>query len=231
MLLKQLLPKKIKTSLILLKRRWKDVGIQFALTKSNLTSNFSISTTQEIKQGLFFENKVQNITLASQKINDIYINPNEIFSFWKIVGPTTPKRGFKEGRNIVNGIVSKEFGGGICQLSSIIYHTAIKADLEITERFNHSVDIYQEDDRFTPLGADATVVYGYKDLRIKNNTTFPIRFDFQITNNIITCTIFSETAIIEKEVVFERDYATDKKVIVSTIIDNLPKYKSEYKLP
>ncbi|MDI9311652.1 MAG: VanW family protein [Limnohabitans sp.] len=231
MLLKQLLPKKIKTSLILLKRRWKDGGIQFALTKSNLTSNFIISTTQEIKQGLYFENKVQNITLASQKINNLCIKPNETFSFWKIVGPTTPKRGFKEGRNIVNGIVSKEFGGGICQLSSIIYHTALKADLEIIERFNHSVDIYKEDERFTPLGADATVVYGYKDLRIKNNSSFPIRFDFQITNNIITCSIFSETAIIEKEVVFERDYATDKKVIVSTIINDLPKYKSEYKLP
>lgn len=231
MLLKQLLPKKIKTSLVLLKRRWKDVGIQFAFTKSNSTSNFIISTTQEIKQGLFFENKVQNITLASQKINTVCISPNETFSFWKIVGPTTPKRGFKEGRNIVNGIVSKEFGGGICQLSSIIYHTALKANLEIIERFNHSVDIYQEDERFTPLGADATVVYGYKDLRIKNNTSVPLHFTFHIVNNKITCNLFSERFIEEKEICFERDYTTDKKVIVITKIDDLPKYKSEYMLP
>lgn len=229
MFLKKLIPKTLKRSLVILKRRWKDSEIKFALTKSNFTSNYSISSTQEIKQGLFFENKIQNIILASKKIDKICIYPNEIFSFWKIVGPTTSKKGFKEGRNIVNGIVSKEYGGGICQLSSIIYHTALKADLEIIERFNHSVDIYQEEERFTPLGADATVVYGYKDLRIKNNTSSPLYFSFQIWKNTIICNLFSERFIAEKEVSFQRDYSNDKKVIVSTKIDNRTKYKSEYK--
>lgn len=228
MYLKKLIPKNLKISLLVLKRKWSDSNTKFAIKKSNFTSNYIVSTTQEIKQGMYFENKVQNIRIASEKINEICINPDEVFSFWKIVGPTTSKNGFKEGRNIVNGKVSKEFGGGICQLSSIIYHTSLKADLEILERFNHSVDIYKEDERFTPLGADATVVYGYKDLRIKNNTSFPIRFSFEIVDNLLTCQLISKENISEKEVVFERDYSVNKKVIVTTKVNNISKYNSDY---
>jgi hypothetical protein len=51
-----------------------------------------------------------------------------------------------------------------------VYHIGIIAGLDIIERYNHSVDIYTDDTRFAPLGTDATVVYGYKDLRIRNNT-------------------------------------------------------------
>jgi len=60
-----------------------------------------------------------------------------------------------------------DYGGGLCQLSGIIYHAVLEAGLEILERHPHSLDIYTATTRYTPLGSDAAVVYGHKDLRFK----------------------------------------------------------------
>ena len=56
------------------------------------------------------------------------------------------------------------------------------AGLSIVERFNHFVDIYSDETRYSPLGMDATVVYPQKDLIIKNPYHFPLRFEFKITD-------------------------------------------------
>ena len=219
--LKALIPKSFKLKFRLIKRFLSDRSIDFA-DKSNLTKSFSnsIATTQEIKQGAFFENKIHNIKTASSKVESIIINPNQVFSFWKIVGSPTKKNGFKKGRNIIKRKVSEEIGGGLCQLSSILYITSLKANLEILERHNHSVDIYKEEERFTPLGADATVVYGYKDLRIKNNYEFPIQFRFSYTKNQIICNLESLKKIDEKKLDFIRNYK-ENSIEVSTTINTI----------
>ncbi len=220
MKLKALIPKKIKTKAQIFRRFWSDRNIAFA-GKDHFKISFqnSISTKQEIKNGAFFENKLHNITIASYKIEPVLIQPNEFFSFWKIVGEPNRKNNFRAGRNILNGKVSEEIGGGLCQLSSIIYFTALKTNLEITERHNHSLDIYNEEERFTPLGADATVVYGYKDLRIKNTLPFPVKFSFTFEENFISCHLLSTEKIDENQLDFNRNYK-EKTIEVSTTKNN-----------
>jgi len=219
--LKALIPKSVKLKFRLILRLISDRSVNFAdRTISKEPFPNSISTIQEIKQGAFFENKVQNIKNGSIKVESIVINPNQVFSFWKAVGPPTEKNGFKKGRNIINGKVSEEIGGGLCQLSSILYITSLKANLETLERHNHSVDIYKEEERFTPLGADATVVYGYKDLRIKNTYDFPIKFSFSYFDNQIICNLESLIKIDETKLDFIRIYK-EKKIEVSTTINSI----------
>lgn len=189
---------------------------------------FSINTEQEIKNGTFLDNKIHNLKLASNSINQIIIYPNEIFSFWKIVKKPSEKNGFKKGRNIVNQKVSEEIGGGLCQLSGIIYHTSLKANLEIVERQNHSIDIYTEAERFTPLGADATVVFGYKDLRIKNNLAFPIQFNIEICNQKIICSLKSVEKIKEHVIEFtlyEKATSSEVATFSNTIRIAVSSYK------
>lgn len=229
-MIKKLIPYSIKIKYQLFKRFFKDYQTKFATKKATINSKFEIKTIQEIKQGQFFENKFHNIQHASKKIESIIIEPQEIFSFWKIIGNTTVKNNYKVGRNIVNGKITEQIGGGICQLSSIIYLTALKANLKIIERHNHSVDIYNEADRFTPLGADSTVVYGYKDLRIKNNLKYPIQFKFEFNNNFITCKLVAQTEIISFEIEFLREYQINGIVKVKTIINGIEQYQSIYKL-
>jgi vancomycin resistance protein VanW len=223
------IPKKIKLKFRLLKRYLTDRKIDFALT-SNRNTCFQnlISTKQVIKKGAFYENKVHNIKNAATKIESIIVCPNQVFSFWKIVGAPSKKNKYKIGRNIINGKVSEEIGGGLCQLSSIIYSTVLKANLEILERYNHSVDIYQEEERFTPLGSDATVVYGYKDLRFKNGFKFPLKFSFSFIEHEIICNLESFEKIEEKQLGFIRKYTADY-VEVSTTLNNKHHCFSKYK--
>lgn len=224
-----LIPKKIKLKFRLLKRYLLDRRINFALTYNrNTCFQNLISTKQVLKKGAFFENKVHNIKIAASKIESLIIYPNQVFSFWKIVGSPSKKNKYKIGRNIINGIVSEEIGGGLCQLSSIIYITALKANLEILERYNHSVDIYKEEERFTPLGSDATVVFGYKDLRIKNCFKFPIIFSFSYFEHQIICNLESFEKIEEKQLDFIRKYTVDY-VVVSTTLNNKHHCISKYK--
>ena len=76
--------------------------------------------------------------------------------------------------------------------------------MKIIERHNHSFDIYTDETRFTPLGADATVVFGYKDLRILNNYAFPIAFHFEIEENELKVALKSEGLIAKQTIEFQK---------------------------
>ncbi|MBJ9372394.1 VanW family protein [Acinetobacter sp. TGL-Y2] len=170
----------------------------FALTQQNLwLSEYQISTSQEIKSNAYFANKIHNIDLAIQTLNGVIIQPQQIFSFWHLVKAPTLKNGYKAGRNLVNGIISEDLGGGICQISSSLYISALKAGLVIVERHSHSIDIYQEHERFTPLGSDATVVYGYKDLQFQNNLNIPLQIQVLRQHNQLITHLVSLDAIQE----------------------------------
>ncbi len=131
-------------------------------------------------------NKIHNLSAAIDKLNNIIIPPGQVFSFWKLIGTPSEKNGYKKSRSIIKGELEAAVGGGLCQLSGLIYFLAIKAGLTITERHTHSLDIYTEEERFTPLGSDATVVYGYKDLRFVNPFTFSVCLQFGIGENMLT---------------------------------------------
>ncbi len=228
--LRSVIPKNIKIQLQVLKRFWLDRNLVFSKeSELKVDFSFSISTVQEMKKGAFFDNKVHNIFNGFMKVEKIIIKPNEIFSFWKIVGKPNSKNNFRTGRNIIKGKISEEIGGGLCQLSSIIYVTALKTNLEIVERFNHSVDIYKEEERFTPLGADATIVFVYKDLRIKNNYPFSIKFSFEIIENQIVCSLLSQEKIDEFDLDFIRNYS-ENEINVSTTKNGVYFCESVYKL-
>lgn len=227
--IKAIIPIHLKLKFRLAKRFLSDGKINFANANiEKIAFSHLISTIQEIKQGSFYDNKVHNLKIASGKVETVIINPGEIFSFWKVVGSPLEKNGFKTGRTIIKGKVSEEIGGGLCQLSSILYITALKANLEIVERYNHSLDIYKEDERFTPLGSDATVVYSYKDLRIKNNYDFPLQFSLLFEENKIICKLKSEEKIKECTLDFIRNYK-ENHIEVSTTINSKQHCFSTYK--
>jgi vancomycin resistance protein VanW len=184
--------------------------------KRNTTLNFehAIKLIQEIKPSETFDNKIFNLDMASRRISQFIILPNEIFSFWKSVG--NPNNGFKKGRTIINGTLSEEIGGGLCQVSGIIYHLSLLSGLEILERSNHSMDIYTEETRFTPLGTDATVVYGYKDLRVRNNYTFPIKFQLDVVGHTLEGCLLSIEQIEKKKILFNM-ISEDKSVTVNVM--------------
>ena len=90
------------------------------------------------------------------------------------------------------------------------------------------MDIYTEETRFTPLGSDATVAFGYKDLRVKNNFDFPVKFSIKIDGNKINIQLLSKEPLNALDVVFENYKFIDKEVKVTTKINNKETYVSKY---
>lgn len=126
------------------------------------------STSTNLNEGN--RSRTNNVRLACQYINGTILNPGEEFSYNGVVGERTPERGFQSAGAYANGQLIDEVGGGVCQPSSTLYMAVLRADLEVTERHNHSLTV-----SYTPLGEDATVSWGGPDFRFKNNTDYPIK--------------------------------------------------------
>lgn len=115
-------------------------------------------------------NRSHNIEKASEKINGLVMMPGDEFSFNGVVGQRTAATGFAIAGVYVNGQVSNDYGGGICQVSSTLYNAVLRANLEVTERHNHQFKV-----AYCPIGTDATVSWGWPDFKFKNNRNYPIK--------------------------------------------------------
>ncbi|MBR0427177.1 MAG: VanW family protein [Clostridia bacterium] len=141
------------------------------------------------------KNRNTNLKIAASKIDGIILLPGEEFSYNKVVGARSIEAGYKEAKIYQNGQVVDGLGGGICQISSTLYNAAVCANLDITERFNH-----QFITSYVKPGQDATVAYGSKDLKFKNNRTYPIRIDSYVSNGMATINIYGIKEKDEKQI-------------------------------
>jgi vancomycin resistance protein VanW len=144
-----------------------------------------VTVSQPLGRSAHVESKKHNLARAIRELRDVHVGPEEIFSFWHLVGRPTQRRGFVPGRNLVGGRLEVSIGGGLCQLSGLSYLLALHSGQYVLERHAHSVDIYTEQTRFAPLGSDATVAYGYKDLRFLNVLPFPIALRFELDEDTL----------------------------------------------
>ena len=130
-------------------------------------------------------NRSTNISLATQAVNGVVLMPGETFSYNGTVGQRTPQRGYKEAGVYVNGQVSTDYGGGICQVSSTLYNATLLANLEIVARTNH---MFQPG--YVPSGQDATVSWGAPDFQFKNNRNYPIKIVASADGSTIAASIY-----------------------------------------
>lgn len=181
----------------------------------------AVALVQPIMPSAVFAAKLANIARGASLLDLNLIPPGASWSFWSRIGKPTAGNGFAAGRNIVEGRLVLQAGGGLCQLSSLLYHLALIAGLEVTERHHHSIDIYREEERFTPLGADATVVWGVRDLRLRNPYRFPVGIGCRVEGHSVRGEIRSEGTIPGRDVRFVRGERTGDTVLVRTIADGL----------
>lgn len=165
--------------------------------------------------------RAENLRLAAEAINGYVIEPGATFSFNEVVGPTTADRGYKEAPVLYSSGLGSSDGGGICQVSTALYIAAVKADLEIVERHPHSVP-----SDYAPIGLDATIVYGSRDLRIKNNTEFPITIYAKAVGQLVGVEVYSRTGN-TLGTVAAFDFDPIFGAIKSITLDNGSEFKSD----
>ncbi len=116
------------------------------------------------------KNKAVNIDLACQKINGMIIHPGEVFSFWKVVGKPTKRKGYKDGRVIEKNKLKPGLGGGLCNLGNTIHRMVLHSPLDIVESHHHSDALAPDEGNRIPLSTGTSISYNNIDLRFKNNT-------------------------------------------------------------
>ncbi len=110
--------------------------------------------------------RMQNIEVGSDQFNGMLIKPGDVASFNDNLGAVTAAQGYLPELVIIGPKLEKEYGGGLCQVSSTAFRAALLAGLPIVERHPHSFAVSY----YAPFGTDATIYPGHKDLRFSNDT-------------------------------------------------------------
>ncbi len=151
-------------------------------------------------------NKITNLKIATKKINGIIIRPGEIFSYWKLIGNPSKRKGYKDGMVLVNGTVRPGVGGGLCQLSNLIFWMAIHTPLTVIERHRHGYDVFPDSNRTQPFGSGATCFYPYGDLMLKNETQDTFQIFVNVTDNYLEGEIRVNSEPLYRYEIVERDH-------------------------
>lgn len=125
-------------------------------------------------------NKVVNLRLAVDRLDGVLLKPGQTLSFWRLVGPPRARRGFVDGLVLDHGHVSVGIGGGLCQLTNLIFWMTLHTPLEVRERWRHSYDVFPDSNRSQPFGSGATCAWPSLDLQIANPTATTFRLGLAV---------------------------------------------------
>lgn len=151
-------------------------------------------------------NKVQNLKLAVKQINGVVIRPGETFSFCRLVGRPTRKRGFIEGMELSRGEARPGVGGGICQIANLLHWLVLHSPLTVVERHHHSFDPFPDDNRVLPFGSGATVFYNYRDYQFENKTDFTFQVNLWLSEKCLEGELRADRQLPYAFHVFEREH-------------------------
>lgn len=141
-----------------------------------------------------------NVTNGCTLISGMTLYPGDEFSMYEAVAPFSEANGYYMAGSYLNGQVVDSLGGGICQVSTTLYNAVLLAELEVTERHNHSMIV-----SYVEPSADAAIAESAgKDFKFVNNTEHPIYIDGFVENKNITFTIYGvETRPSNRTVAYE----------------------------
>ncbi|GAB2747701.1 VanW family protein [Sinomonas soli] len=152
------------------------------------------------------ENKAVSLSIAAPKVDGVLIRPGEVFSFWKLVGPVTARRGYREGLTIDHDRAASGIGGGMCQFTNLIHWMVLHAPLEVVEHHHHSgLDLFPDFNRQIPFGTGTSIVYNYLDYRFRNPTSQTFQLRVSAGAQYLSGELRAESALPLKYHVHEQD--------------------------
>ena len=140
------------------------------------------------------QNKAVNIEIAARCMNGMLIHPGEVFSFWRVVGDTTAKKGYLDGRTIIGDKLIAGIGGGLCNLSNTLHLLILDSPLDVIEFHSHSDALAPDEGERKPFSTGTSVSYNNIDYRFKNNTDQDVQLLMWCENNELHGQLRSERA-------------------------------------
>lgn len=153
----------------------------------------------------------KNLERGVELLNGRIIMPGESLSVYECSGPYEEENGYVLGGAYENGKVVEAYGGGICQVSTTLYNAVILAELEIVERYPHSMLV-----GYVKPSMDAAIAGDYMDLVFKNPYDSPVYISAEIDDmNQMKFTVYGQegrgenrTISYESETISTQEYKT-----------------------
>lgn len=150
--------------------------------------------------------KEKNVSIAARRINGVVVHPGEIFSYHALVGRPSRLRGFRRGLELRHDQEAAGIGGGLCQVSNMLYLLAITSGMRIVERHRHGLDLFPDHRRTVPFGCGATVCYSFQDLRFENPLKDPVLVSLEVSDGQLAGRILTPGDPGFRVVLEERDH-------------------------
>lgn len=129
--------------------------------------------------------RISNIRIAAGNMNGYILPPGETASLNTLFRPRTSANGYRSAGVYVGGKLVDGVGGGICQVSSTTYNALMNAGITVTERHTHSSPV-----SYLPLGTDAAISAGAKDLRFRNDYAHGVRLETVVEGKNLTVNVY-----------------------------------------
>jgi vancomycin resistance protein YoaR len=149
-------------------------------------------------------NRSGNVANGCRLINGTTLYPGDEFSVYEAISPFTEENGYYMAGSYSGGLVVDSLGGGICQVSTTLYNAVIRAELDVTERSNHSMIV-----TYVDPSADAAIAGTSKDFKFVNSLDHPVYIEGYTQDKKITFNIYGvETRPSNRKVTFESEVLT-----------------------
>ena len=179
-------------------------------SEEELSKLTSVLGTFQTNFGSSAAGRAQNVRNACDKINGTILYPGEEFSTYEKISPFTQENGYGIAGAYENGQVVESVGGGVCQVATTLYNAVIRAELDVTMRFNHSMMV-----SYVPPSDDAAIAGTYKDFRFKNNMDTPVYIEGTSDGGILTFKVYGvENRPSNRVVSFESETVEKKDIEV-----------------
>ena len=159
--------------------------------------------------------RAANVKNACSLINGSVIYPGEQFSVYEAISPITTDNGYQIAGAYENGQVVDSVGGGVCQVATTLYNAVIRAELEIVQRYNHSMIV-----NYVKPSDDAAIAGTYKDLKFKNNLDSPVYIEGYCSGGVITFNVYGvETRPANREISFRSETISEEDPVTQFKFD------------
>jgi vancomycin resistance protein YoaR len=126
-------------------------------------------------------NRRHNIKIGAASMNGLLIKPEEEFSLNGALGEVDKESGYLPELVIKGDKTIPEYGGGLCQIGTTVFRSALASGLPITARRSHSYRVSY----YEPAGTDAAIYSPWPDVRFLNDTNRYILIQTRIAGDDI----------------------------------------------
>lgn len=132
-----------------------------------------------------------NVSLAASRLNGVLLGPGETLSVDKQILSRNKANGYMPAGSYENGRTVQTYGGGVCQVSTTLYGAVLRAGIVPVERNAHSMAV-----SYVPLGLDAAIAEGFKDLKVMNTYDKPIYVEGYTRGGTLTFNIYGNSGLL-----------------------------------